>query len=397
MSNILFVNERCGYFGGVEQNIADTVKGLSKRGHRCSLAYGILTDRNLDAYQSLFADTIPCKELMVDADETTTGQSFKDILTQLQPDILYLHKVQNLKFCEPYLDHYPTLRMVHDHDLCCPRKHKYLASNGRVCNHKADWRCYLDLAFLERDRSTLLGMKWTGIKPKIRAMKQSRQIKTLLVASLYMQNELLQNGFDPEHVHILPYAVPFEEVPSSPVSDSPHIVYVGQLIRGKGVDLLLRALEKITIPFEVTIAGTGNAELALKAQSETLGLSDRVTFVGWVPHEGLNTYYQAARMIVVPSRWPEPFGMIGLEAMRHGRPVIGFDVGGIPDWLIHEKTGFLVPEQNITKLASCIERLLLDKELATTFGQNGLEHVKENFVFNNYLDKVEHFLESSTT
>ena len=133
---------------------------------------------------------------------------------------------------------------------------------------------------------------------------------------------------------------------------------------------------------------------ACKKLAAQLGIADRVEFTGWVPHAELDSYYQNARLLVVPSRWPEPFGMVGIEAMARGRPVVAFSNGGIPDWLEHETTGFLAPEFDIDAMTHSIQRLLDDKALAMTMGQAGVRHVQDKFSHQAYLDQIQHHMES---
>ena len=342
---ILFVNEKCGYFGGVEQNIADTVEGLNSRGHECCLAYGEISARDPEPYKALFLETFPCREIAMI--KQAAAQGLEDILDRVSPDVVYFHKIPTMK---PYMHLHPkirTVRMVHDHDLCCPRRHKYFMFNGRVCRHKLDGRCWLDGAFLARDASSRSGFALVSIARKREEMRRNYHLHKLLVGSRFMREELLQNGFPEKKVFILPPVIRMENHSPSPVPEDPRILYVGQLIRGKGVDLLLHALKRLTCDFKATIVGTGNALSKLKALCSEMGLDDRVEFSGWVRNQDLGHFYSKARVVVVPSRWPEPFGMIGLEAMHHGRPVVAFDVGGIPDWLEHMKTGMLVPEQDV--------------------------------------------------
>ena len=389
---ILFVNERCGYFGGVEQNVADTAEGLRARGHECFLAYGEVTWRGASEYKALFDATFSCIE-MASGSGNGHSHALREIAKQVEPDVIYFHKIPELAFGDLLLSEYRTVRMVHDHDLCCPRRHKYFALSGRVCQHPAGWRCWADAAFLTRDRTSRVGVGWVSIGRKVRAMQANYRIDRLLVGSRFMRDELLLNGFGERSVQVLPPVVRTVPAPPTPVPQEPRILYVGQLIRGKGVDLLLRALPHLSCEFFATIVGMGNAERKLRAVCHGLGLTPRVHFQGWVDHQELDAYYREAKVVVVPSRWPEPFGMVGLEAMHRARPVVGFGVGGIPDWLEHEVTGLLVPEQDVQGLARALERVLTDTELADTLGKNGHERVLSKYSFERYLDQLESHLQ----
>ncbi|HTS66502.1 MAG TPA: glycosyltransferase family 4 protein [Candidatus Acidoferrales bacterium] len=375
--NILFVNEKCGYFGGIEQNVADTAAGLRARGHACSLAFQESTGRQVDEYQSRFDQCVPMRPLAA-------------AVARVRPDVIYIHKA-NLRPLGEAPDGVRQVRMVHDHDLCCPRRHKYYAWNGRICRQPAGWRCYLDLAFLGRGTGPVR-IAYTSIGDKMREMRRNHALALLLVGSEAMRRELLQNGFSPEKVSILPPVVRMQERTMSPIPGENRILYVGQLIRGKGVDLLLHALPHVTRDFELTIVGSGNARSSLEQLCGKLGIAGKVRFVGWVNPQELGSYYAAAKLVAVPSRWPEPFGMIGLEAMHYGRPVAAFDVGGIPDWLEHGVTGLLAPEGDVRALAAAIDQLLGDPDLCTRLGSQAQERVRTKFAFDDYLDRLEGFL-----
>lgn len=382
---ILFVNEKSGYFGGVEQNVADSAGALGAMGVSCYLAYGELTNRNPEGYQSIFTGAMLCQELDPSG---LGGEPFAEIFRQVRPDVVYIHKIPRLNFFMPFMNEVRSVRMVHDHDLCCPRRHKYFLFNNRVCHHRAGWRCYLDAAFLEKDSRSPFGLRLTGIKPKLNELKRNLQHDALLVGSRFMREELIQNGFSEDKVHILPPVVPEQNLQPSPVPDSATILYVGQLIRGKGVDLLLQSLKLVRCGYQAVIVGTGNAVDGLKALCSRLGLDDRIVFKGWVDHQKMESFYSEARIVAVPSRWPEPFGMIGLEAMRQGRPVVAFDVGGISDWLQNGVTGYAVPEQDVAAFAGALERLLTDAETAQRMGNEALAAAHRDFSFDDYIHKL---------
>jgi glycosyltransferase involved in cell wall biosynthesis len=155
------------------------------------------------------------------------------------------------------------------------------------------------------------------------------------------------------------------------------ILFVGQVIRGKGVDVLLQALAKVQVPFEASIVGEGNHRAHCERLCARLGLADRVRFHGFVPREEINQFYLESSLLAVSSIWPEPFGLVGQEAMSHGLPIVGFDAGGISEWLLDGENGFLVPWKDTDRFAARIEQLLRDKELARRLGRRGRELVSQ--------------------
>ena len=374
---ILFVNEKCGYFGGIEQNVAETAAGLRERGHRCFLAFHEATGRQVPEYQANFEECVPL-------------DPFPQAVERVQPDVIYIHKA-NVQSLGDAPTGVRTVRMVHDHDLCCPRRHKYYAWNGCICRHKADWRCYLDLAFVARSAGPAK-IAFVSIGEKMTEMRRNQQLALLLVGSAAMREELIQNDFPPDRVEILPPVVRMPLRAMAPIPAENRILYVGQLIRGKGVDLLLKALPHVRCDYELTIVGVGNARASLEAFCAKLGLGGKVRFEGWVNPQDLGDYYARAKLVAVPSRWPEPFGMIGLEAMHYGRPVVAFRVGGIPDWLEHGITGLMAPEQDVRAFGAALEQLLSDPQLCSQLGRQAQERVRTKFRFENYLDRLEEFM-----
>ncbi len=391
---VLFVSERLGFLGGVEQNVGDAAKGLRDRGHTCTLAFGAPA-RDPEEYAVYFGETFQCAEVGAPLGEEG-GRAFSEIVGRVNPDVIYFHKVPTLRFAREWYGRVRTVRMVHDHDLCCPRRHKYFVHNGHVCKHPMGWRCYADLAFVERDPKAALGVRLVSIGAKRRELSENRGIDAFIVASRFMRDELVMNGLSDAAIHVCPPVTHLPAADPPPLPAEPSILFVGQLIRGKGVDLLLRAMALLDGPSPVTIVGTGNAEDKLRALSAELGLEDRVDFAGWIGRDRIGEFYGASSVVVVPSRWPEPFGMVGIEAMSLGRPVIAFGVGGIPDWLEHEKTGLVVGEQDVEGLARALDRVLSDPSLASALGGRGRSTALSRYGFDAYLSSLEEVLMGSS-
>lgn len=106
-----------------------------------------------------------------------------------------------------------------------------------------------------------------------------------------------------------------------------------------------------------------------------LNLEKRVTFTGYTGQP--EKYYEKAAVAVFPSRWQEPFGMTGPEAMAHGVPVAGFLTGGVGEWLKNGHNGFAVPSGDISALAGAIRRLLDHPAEAEAYGANAFQDMKQ--------------------
>ena len=385
---VLFVNTTGGFLGGVEQNIILTAQGLSSRGHDVAFASIVRTGVEQDYFDKTFSAVY---------DLTTTP--LETCVREYTPHVIYLHKFDDVESVKRAAQGIRVVRMVHDHDMYCPRRHKYFFWNRHICTFRAGLVCYADLGFLQRGSA---GIKLTSITGRLREMRRNRDLDTLIVGSRFMFDQMVKNGFDRDRLVIVPPTVIPYEAPLVPYrTGSPAtIVYVGQLIRGKGVDVLSRALAALRRNLDpgtsdtgepvvrCTVVGDGNDVTYLRELAEELGVGDLVQFAGWQPHEKIVDLYDAAAVIVVPSRWPEPFGMVGIEAMLRARPVVASRVGGIPDWLVDGKTGYLVPPDDPQSLAARLEDILTRPEQARLMGEAGAERAAEAFGFDRYMEQL---------
>jgi len=156
------------------------------------------------------------------------------------------------------------------------------------------------------------------------------------VDSNFMKETLTRSGLCPERIVVLPTNTyqPDDTVFSEQVTaPGPTVLYVGALTENKGILALLESVRLIP-DLHLWIAGEGYLRSQVEQKVRQAGMEDRVTFWGWVNQGSLATLYEACNLVAVPSLWPEPFGLVGVEAMFHGKPVVAFDVGGIRDWLI---------------------------------------------------------------
>lgn len=381
---ILWLHERMGAMGGAESNVLASAQALKARGHTNILAHLSETGRGTEMWREAFEAMEPVRN------------DLSAILAFHRPDVVWIH---NWPSTEEILHlargPVPSARMIHDHAMYCLRTYKYHPLTRRNCTRPASGACVFPcLAILRRGADRRPVVDFGGLSRKLAEIAANRALSRVVVASRFMRGELEGNHFDPERIVVIP-PVPPEAASATAIDTRPEagrLLFVGQMIRGKGLDVLLEAVAGLHGTWRLDAAGEGVAKSKLRAQAARLGLNDRVEFFGHLrPHE-LEALYRRAQVVVFPSMWPEPFGLVGIEAMRVGRPVVAFDVGGVSDWLVNGENGLLVPWGDRAALTAALRRLIDDPAEAARLGARGRILCAERFSFAGYIDSLETFL-----
>ena len=193
-----------------------------------------------------------------------------------------------------------------------------------------------------------------------------------------------------EKCRVVPYGITIQDylsVKSAPVlterlndSSSVKIFFTGRLVYYKGADVLLKAFRRVN-GCELFIAGTGELEEQLKKYARDKGLSGKVHFLGFLPDEQLKQAYADCDIFVLPSTVKsEAFGIVQLEAMVYGKPVINTRLdSGVPYVSVDGETGLTVSPGDEKALAAAISALARDNELRERLGRNASQRVKEAF------------------
>lgn len=195
-----------------------------------------------------------------------------------------------------------------------------------------------------------------------------------LAASGFIRTRLLAQGFPPARTRIHYIGVDCRRItPRDPAEEHPIILHVARLVEVKGTTHLLRAFARLGGQAELLIIGEGPLKNSLLAEAAALNVSDRVRFLGALPQAEVLVWMRKAMMLVLPSVRTatgriEGLGMVLLEAAASGVPVIGSDIGGIPEAIIDGETGFLSPERDDAALAANMALLLNDAALRQKFG-----------------------------
>jgi glycosyltransferase involved in cell wall biosynthesis len=199
-----------------------------------------------------------------------------------------------------------------------------------------------------------------------------------------------QYGLTDDRMHRLPYYLNLDSYVAQPpcsISEPVKFLFVGRLVPQKGLDILLPALAKVTQKnWTLTIVGTGREEGRLRAQAQALGLTERIHWQE--PVRDMATIYGTHHVLLVPSRW-EGFGIVGLEAQAAGIPVIGHSVGGLPEYIRHGITGYLVDAttsawvQALSIYLTDTDRIVREQQAAKTWIQ---EYYAADVIAKEYYD-----------
>jgi phosphatidylinositol alpha-1,6-mannosyltransferase len=176
---------------------------------------------------------------------------------------------------------------------------------------------------------------------------------------------------------------------------------LSRLVKRKGHANLMRALSGLGSEYNVeyVIGGTGEEEKNLRALAKELGIAKHVHFTGRIEDDELPKYYAACDVFAMPNRYVEGemnvegFGIVFLEANAAGKPVIGGDSGGTVDAIIDGETGFLVDPDDVSDIASALEKLLSNEDMAKRLGEAGRLRVERRFTWRHTASQVANVLQ----
>ena len=223
----------------------------------------------------------------------------------------------------------------------------------------------------------------------------------VIVNSNYMKNELQRLfGLPYEKINVIPNGVNlnlFNDVQKDydfrrkfAMDNEKIILFIGRLVYEKGIQTLISAMPKILANYhdsKLIIAGKGGMLDELKAQVNSLGLGNKVYFTGHLASKDVQKMYKCADISVFPSTY-EPFGIVALEAMLSGTPVVVSDIGGLNEIVDHGINGMKSYAGNPNSLADSILSLLFDPKLCDTVTQNAKAKVKAEYNWTKIADNT---------
>ena len=308
--------------------------------------------------------------------------------------------IQNASLLSQVTGECPSIFTVHNHDPYCPSGTKYLSTSGVCCTRSISvlgctWGHLVDGCGSRRPQKII-----NDLSSSYNLVGKLKELRVPIIAnSDYVRDQLISNGLPPEQTVTLRCGTPIPKSASTPLTRETHqnqrILFAGRIVPDKGLEWLIKALAKTDSTVHLDIAGEGWDRLRMEKLVNQLGLNKRVTWHGWCDHKKIDALYQECFVVIFPSVWPEPAGLITLEAYARYRPVIGSAVGGIPEHLRDGETGILVPMNDIKQLAAAITELSSNYEKSRRLGEQGYTLFLKEFTMEVHVNRLQKIYEKT--
>ena len=338
---VLLVHDSLEGIGGAEQIVHATKKILEENGHSVLLYapagpgsfVGVLF--NISHYFSILKE-----------------------IRKFQPDIMHVHSIYRNVSPSVLLAakrmKVPIVMTLHDFQIVCP-KTSLVDENLLNCEAGFGYQCFYSNCYPRKPfNRTYQGVK--AIKLSLHRFIIRRTVQHFLSPSASLL-EWVRKNLGVNNVSLLPNFILSDHQPSSTPPNNDTLLFVGKLTEQKGVDVLISAIAAIrpTIPgIRLKIVGDGPEEEKLKKLAANRQVSDLITFTGKLSNPKVMKEIDDALCVIIPSKYVENCSIVGIEAMSKGKVIIASRIGGLPDLIDENETGFLVRPGDIDDLSSKI-------------------------------------------
>jgi len=374
--------------GGAERCFFELMTLLTERGH-IVIPFCMQDDKNLPSpYSDYFISSIDFPGELQKKNLTSTLKVLNRVvysqeahtkiarlIADTQPDLVHVHGIahETSPSILPAIKRagLPIVQTLHDYKLLCPNT--TFVSNGQICE-SCKGHHYYNVVRKRCKRGSITASLLAGVEMVAHKLTQiyEKNVDEFIAPSQFLCDKVQEYGIRTPIVHI-PNFIDVERFqPWYEPED--YFVYCGRLTAVKGIRTLVEAMAQLRTS-HLYIAGHGELEEELKAYVDAQQLSNHITFLGHLNTPELITLIQRARFMVSPSEWYENYPMTVLEALACGTPVIGANIGGIPELVKNNETGLLFEAGNVQMLVEKINELLHDPAKAIAMGQNGRRQV----------------------
>lgn len=382
---VLHVNEHLARKGGVETYLFGLFPYLEARGVTPVVAYG-----EGDPAMHEPVRHVPSLGTAGFRAERQARSQMEAVLRDEAPDVVHIHNVQNVGALQASLDYGPTVVTTHDYRWVCPANNFFHERPQAVCERTCGLGCF----------TTTLTQNCVTPRPQYAAyfyrrakwgINHADRFAHVIAPSDGAREKYEASGFGQANTSVLPYFCEVEPASQPrPVPDPPTITYLGRIAANKGHEYFVEALGHLPDGVRGRMIGSiseGVAE-SLRRLAERHGCADRLDLYGWASRSEVVDLFDQTSVFVFPSLWPETLGIVGIEALSRGVPVVASNVGGVDEWCLEGKTGYRVPPKEPAAIAERVERLLADEDQLRAFGERGIELIRQSFQPEQHVDRL---------
>jgi glycosyltransferase involved in cell wall biosynthesis len=361
---VLFLTPRWARDGGVGAHVVASAAALAQRGVEVLvLVAKVDSDERIPG-----VGVLAWPKLL---DRATAARTRLEPALGWSADVAHLHQVDDPQLVRALGDAAPVVISAHGYTACTSGVHYFRP--GHECARAHGPGCVPNLvacAHLRDPRALPRRYREAGL-----GLHALRDAHMAISYSSAVDRHLGANGIG--HRAIVPYfpTIPVHEQTGD--ADARRVVFAGRVIAAKGVGVLVRAAARVDAEF--VICGDGRALEQTRRLARRLGVSERVRFTGWLSPRELGAELASASVVALPSVWPEPFGIVGIEGHAAGKPAVASATGGVRDWLEHEISGLVVKPGDSSSLAGALEQLLADPQRSRAMGAAGKRAVAASF------------------
>jgi glycosyltransferase involved in cell wall biosynthesis len=372
---VLIVTPRWVGDGGVATHAMASAAALADSG----MAVHVLTAL-VGAEPPLAGVTVHCEPALLST-RATPAERVGDALA-CEPALVHMHQLDDPELVKFMRRDAPVAISMHGYSACSSGVHYFRP--GHECTRAHGAGCVVNLLARgcahTRDPRPLPA----AYRHATRAVEALTECDLALSYSSVIDRHLHSNGVSPRRV--LPL---FSTI--APRSGAGHetrrrVVFAGRVVTPKGIGVLIRAMP--ALDGELVVCGDGWGLESMRRLARRLGVQERVRFTGWLAPEALAQELADASVVAMPSLWPEPFGLVGIEANAAGRPVVASATGGVVDWLSDGVNGLLVKPGDARALAAALNELLADPARQLQMGAAGRELVAARFSLERHLEQL---------
>ncbi|SEA99234.1 glycosyltransferase family 4 protein [Pedobacter hartonius] len=392
--NILVANWTW-YPSGGDWTYVDNITTLYREKGHTVIPFSMKDDRNFPSpWSRFFIENIDYKK--IDKKSISAGlqvvkksiysteakQNLERLLDEIKIDLAHINVIHH--YITPVIlktlkdRGIPILWTLHEYTPICPES--TFISHGKICE-KCFGGAFYHCATNKCKKGSLPASIVAATENYVHNFLNYYQyVDHYLCPSMFLYDKFRSFNFFPEKLVQLYHGYQYNEVEavqmtSAEIKEERYIVFVGRLEKIKGAHTVLKALTDLP-DIHLKVVGTGTQEKELQDYATTNQMTN-VTFMGKQSKKQTLEIINGAEFLICPSEWYEVLGFTVVEAMALGKPVIGSDIGAIPEMVINGETGILFAPGNAPELSEKIRALFNDQEAILSMGKKAKKHIHQ--------------------